>query len=115
LTQGVGEGVWQWAVFDCPGGFFDVVGETDEFHADTVLFLVVAVAVDMEEDITSAGVAVLGFTDGADVDGMTEPGYEPGREGRGWFRGGRRGWFGGWLVCNGGEHPVIRFVGVAET
>jgi hypothetical protein len=104
-AERVRECLRQGAVFDGVGGFLYVIVEPDEFDPDAILVGNAAAVVDIEQDVTPAGIAVLGFPHGTDVDGMAEAGNAPGAEGRG--RSGR------WLVRNGWEDAMIGLVGMA--
>lgn len=102
LAKGIGEGLWQGAVFHCFGGFFDVIFKSYELDLDAVFVCAAAVVVDGKQDIATAGIAVFGFTDGADIDSMTVVGLQLALG------------FCFALGLNAGQDAVIGFVGVTE-
>jgi hypothetical protein len=92
-AERVGKRLGKGAALDGFGSFFNVVFKPDKLDLDAILIRGVAVVVDMEQNITAAGVAVLGLSHGADVDGMAIMG--------------RR-------VGNGGEDAMVGLMGMAK-
>lgn len=72
FTQAFCISIGQTAVFYGPGCFFYVVVEPDEFDLYAVFATDAAVVIDMQQDVSTPGVAVFGFAYGANIDGVTE-------------------------------------------
>jgi hypothetical protein len=72
FAQAFGIGIRQAASFYSLCGFFYVIVKADKFDLDAVLVFYAAIVADVQEDVTSLGIAVFGFADRADIDGVAE-------------------------------------------